>query len=683
MKRRSPPNGKPRIFTHPAAAAIPSLLDTETEATPVEEDEKDVQKASEFFLPGSIPDWTTDKGRLGVHHGYLPVFDADGNIERWSPDQGSLSITFPHRFTRYHGLDGTGQPRYTLSGGWADADTMIRGRQRAEEAAGRPIPERDDAWEQELIRQIIGTDMHESGHEATSAEINRIRPASHEKPASLLSVLRERNRRPSDQISVYRGADQGANYIGADTENLPSLRYKQRGGYEALLPSQESAFDERAAFTAQFPFHPNAALARWLNHRNVGRNERQKIRTRLGVNEREARMATEMGPIGIREDFPDPESSIHAAEMNELVSRFLIPAKDRVQTNLIEAVLGQVGDINLLSGDFLNDEMTASSSSRGARMKAVERQAAPLVNAIRRHFRKLPEGEYPKTLADLPEDIRMEIGRLELRRKLASMVGQERFFSQHRRPLNAAQRLDQDMKVVNRETGQVWDPDNTDDMPAFDMDEWEVTVPKSRWQMGADKWDEYPSQDPDLFALIGEDDYGEYDNRRYPRMAYEALRRNLRRESGGGDDDYVKYKGPSGTLYGTLPLPRHFNDPVLLSILEGYRDLDRSEAGTAIRTAPGRKWSGELASGDFGSERTPGDRWKMGEDPVIAGRHYDLHDYATFSGLPALPSSSIIDYHRKYRSAPRDPSRLSLNQILEQIVDRRRKEQMKEAMKEW
>ena len=241
---------------------------------------------------------------------------------------------------------------------------MIRGRQRAEEAAGRPIPERDDAWEQELIRQIIGTDMHESGHEATSAEINRIRPASQEKPASLLSVLRERNRRPSDSATMYQQADQGAIYIGADTENLPSLRYKQRGGYEQLLPSQESAFDERAAFTTQFPFHPNAALARWLNHRNVGRNERQKIRTRLGVNEREARTATEMGPIGIREDFPDPESSIHAAEMNELVSRFLIPAKDRVQTNLIEAVLGQVGDINLLSGDFLNDEMTASSSSR-------------------------------------------------------------------------------------------------------------------------------------------------------------------------------------------------------------------------------------------------------------------------------------------------------------------------------
>lgn len=352
-------------------------------------------------------------------------------------------------------------PAYTYlpsaSRGWTDRDYRI--------ARNSLL---DDETERDL-RGILSTDRHESGHIATQGEIDSWRGPAQDFPAGInmddgriVTEVSDNGWRSVIQMRPQKKQDEFRGRLLDDPKF--AFAWRQPAEVDPDLPimthrrkqssPQESAAHERAAFTAQEPFDPGYALTRWLHHYNVGKNERKVAMRRLIEARKRAGMDIEglerkgtwqdgsdsKGIPGARLsnraahrpsiDWRDPDnpalSSLMGYERWDR-EKFLIPARERIRNNLTEAFLGKVYDWMLNSGQFVTDR-TLENASISERMKAVERVARPMLKPLNDYLDAIPvnlesptgESEgLPKTLMDLPEEFRMELGRLMLRRRLA------------------------------------------------------------------------------------------------------------------------------------------------------------------------------------------------------------------------------------------------------------------------
>lgn len=323
-----------------------------------------------------------------------------------------------------------------------------------------------------VLHSILGTDRHEAGHSATQSEINRwYAPDTTLRREPTLD--RGRRYSTANSWSQVKGDDVEARLARILDDPKAAFAYRQPPTSFPNInvthrrkdsnPQREGAH-ERAAFTVQSPFDPAYALTRWLHHRNVGVNERKVAMRRLiearkragmdteglerkekkGLNwrfqgnipgERLAYAVANNPPIDWR-DPQNPDLSYNAGYPNlfgmehlgpreEITNKFLIPARERIRGNLTEAFLGQVYDWMQESGQFEQDRRLQNATVP-MRMKAVERVARPMLKPLNAYLDSIsvdPEtGEsegLPKTLMDLPEEFRMELGRLMLRRRLA------------------------------------------------------------------------------------------------------------------------------------------------------------------------------------------------------------------------------------------------------------------------
>jgi len=405
-------------------------------------------------------DWSLadDEDALGrAYHGGPAYTYAPAAMTRtWSSRAFREAIRQQH--LQQQNEDGTGKDR-----SWA-------------ESGGKVL----SGWEPKphVLHSILGTDRHEAGHSATQSEINRwSAPDIAFRPEPTL----DRGRKYFTANSWSSKDDSDVEERLAQILDDPKAAFAYRQPPTSFSspntthrrkdsgPQLQGAH-ERAAFTVQSPFDPAYALTRWLHHHNVGVNERKVAMRRLIEARKRAGMDTEgehgawslerkepkgtnwrfqgnipgeklayavanNPPIDWRDPqnpdlsydagYPNLFGMEHLGPREEVTNKFLIPARERIRGNLTEAFLGQVYDWMQQSGQFEQDRRLQHATVP-MRMKAVERVARPMLKPLNTYLDSISvdpqtgESEgLPKTLMDLPEEFRMELGRLMLRRRLA------------------------------------------------------------------------------------------------------------------------------------------------------------------------------------------------------------------------------------------------------------------------
>lgn len=564
------------------------------------------------------------------------------------------------------GTASRGGPAYTYlpsaSRGWTDRDYRI--------ARNSLL---DDETERDL-RGILATDRHESGHDATMRTIDQWRAPQMAFPAPI--DMDSGKRQHTGYSTLPRNQDEQDELRGRLLDD-PKFAFAWRQPAEVDPESpimthrrkqsepQASAAHERAAFTAQEPFDPGYALARWLHHYNVGKNERKVAMRRLIEARKRAGMDIEgLERKGTWQDGKDSKGIPGARLSNEVAHRpsidwrdpdntalsslmgyqrwdrekFLIPARERIRNNLTEAFLGKVYDWMLNSGQFATDR-TLSDASISERMKAVERVARPMLKPLNDYLDAIPvdlesptgESEgLPQTLMDLPEEFRMELGRLMLRRRLAEDFRRQNKLVEVPIPRRDATEEEIAARPYLQEqwnpTVQELDPVLS---PILNTETGEWILPKG--VKAAVKRGEY--SDVDL-----------YDSRTY------ELKDNVHEVPYSTTDNpgmvmghvYVVTRSPIGSMQMAFePKSREQWDPVTAELARVFAQEEKRRMldDEAEPDVLGRKSTGQMGVPDFGSENV---------------KRSSLH----YQGQP--------------------PKRKTLNSILEEITDRRILEHLRE-----
>ena len=118
---------------------------------------------------------------------------------------------------------------------------------------------------------------------------------------------------------------------------------------------------------------------------------------------------------------------------NPDAERLLLPPQERIYRNLRNAILQQGAGILDESGAYATDPtgMTPSTyydeNTGPRRKKMAEEFTSEAMSALDNHFKDVLAGNapVPKTIADLPDNVKGELGRLQLRRILAGQVGDQ------------------------------------------------------------------------------------------------------------------------------------------------------------------------------------------------------------------------------------------------------------------
>jgi len=311
-----------------------------------------------------------------------------------------------------------------------------------------------DDWEAQTFQELFDTTSHEDTHDATQAEIKAA--ARHSGKFMPRRKIVER----------YEGRGPKGRQLDAESARLMSLLDDERAqrrdikspreGDESprfVMPQTDrSAYDEMAAYTGEFPQNPGYAMGRWLMHDNVEQENRRKALQEIAAAQKKwgmdpidakamlrhlnpkyrYRLTDEtkriMGPIPERrppfgqDDGWQPTQEVSA-------QRLLFPPDERIYRNLKNAILGQTGSVMANSGMFASDP--AGYMNRDARyaerLKGAKSLGGEALSALDSYFKQVNQGEEaaPRSISDLPESLRGELGRLELRRILANQVADQ------------------------------------------------------------------------------------------------------------------------------------------------------------------------------------------------------------------------------------------------------------------
>lgn len=311
--------------------------------------------------------------------------------------------------------------------------------------------ERLQNFEDEALPDIIDTADHETGHVATQSELYN-------------------NEFWQDPSSIFTGlsSDEKSKVMARMLDDPKFARARMREPRQPFPnrfsdKSTRQAWHEKAAYTTEFPFNPEYAAAKWLHHYNVEQPERRaylesvaRAQKKWGVENpiNAQRMARELNPKrkggrrpgelrGIMGTAPErkpgmplsgdmPESDWQPIT-NPDAERILLPPQERIYRNLRNAILQQGAGILDESGSYATDltGMTPSTyydeNTGPRRKKMAEQFTSEAMSALDSHFKDVLAGNapVPKTIADLPDNVKGEIGRLQLRRILAGQVGDQ------------------------------------------------------------------------------------------------------------------------------------------------------------------------------------------------------------------------------------------------------------------
>jgi hypothetical protein len=313
-------------------------------------------------------------------------------------------------------------------------------------------------WEGQTLPELFSTMSHEDTHDATQAEIKAA--ARH----SGKFMPRRKILGRYEGTFPYRGSRgrqrdaESARMMSLLDDERAQRRYLQGpregdGSPRFVMPQTDrSAYDEMAAYTGEFPQNPGYATGRWLMHHHVEQANRRKAlqeiaaaQKKWGMDPIDAKAMVEhlnpknryrltdetkriMGPIPERrppfgqDDGWQPTQEVSA-------QRLLFPPEERIYRNLRNAILGQTGSMMANSGMFASDP--AGYMNRDARyaerLKGAKSLGAEALSALDSYFKQVNAGEEaaPRSISDLPESLRGELGRLELRRILANQVADQ------------------------------------------------------------------------------------------------------------------------------------------------------------------------------------------------------------------------------------------------------------------
>lgn len=324
-----------------------------------------------------------------------------------------------------------------------------------------------EEWEPDAIRSLINTDRHETGHGATKNLYDMVRDTNNMRTGDWRPL--SRNNQDISAIEQEKEESKTMRMLAElDNDRLARLRMKEpsyldpmhrRGENEYWGPS---GWHEYAAYLAELPNHPSYALGKWLKHSSVEQLQRRNALKRLAEaqkkwgeepidwkkiagafspkadwwDRRAQKEVTDiMGkypqvrppmPLGERVDDSDWEPEYSDPEK---AKKFLMPAGERIYRNLREAIIGQSYGTLAAAKDFDIDPRGYANQEKyqADRVKMAEKHGATALKLLNEHFKRVRQGkeEMPKTIKDLPEALRGEIARLELRRILAEQVGQQ------------------------------------------------------------------------------------------------------------------------------------------------------------------------------------------------------------------------------------------------------------------
>lgn len=600
---------------------------------------------------------------------------------------------------------------------------------------GNRVPALSPQRDRVLGMDILDTAMHEAGHQATfqeiedaidEAKLNTSRNTTWSQESSgrdgwtedSLYPIRLRNQQVEDRKRQLEALGEviGRNDLWAyDYESLagllldnPEAMKEWLKGTEEMNALSQSAFNhpemdlrssghEKAAYAVEYPNHPGYVAGKWLMHSDVPQAAKRKYlqaveraQKKAGVQEpiEGKALASQISPnLGwgkrtrnLRQIMGNPPENRDAPESK----RLLMPAKERIQQNMINAAIGQAYAILARAGDFRMDPVAGRVEQHAERVKQATNYAKPLINAIKRYF-KTNDGQ-GQTLQDLPEDVRMELGRMELRQHLANMV---------------AQQFELEPDRENNPTA-VWDSDRLDNLVAermggefpprpgwdFEGTEEEKAQAEATYR---DFWDRYKAEQVKMigelmnsgpFEVWGEEqspfpetryDYSDYARDNAIEIPYgwqDAYQKWLVENDipyhHWGGDTHVKLKGPvkRTTPMKRVPKPKYEYDPVTRAIADAfmmseydvigdgqYRSSSKPHIkGRSLRpNFQGKKWGGELFSGEVG--------------PMRGGlsQYGRLHmNDTTDSQISSL--KEFMDNNKK---------RINLNQLLDYSVQRR------------
>lgn len=313
------------------------------------------------------------------------------------------------------------------------------------------------------------------------------------------------------------------------------------------------------------------------------------------------------------------------------------------------------------------DPVAGRQEQHATRVKQATKFAKPLIDAIKRHF-KTNDGQ-GQTIKDLPEDVRMELGRMQLRQHLANMVAQQndlaidesyvspkKAFDYER--LNSL--LDEKMKDFGERPHYV---DSRFDYSGY-VDEDEHARDSAAYEAYKDKQEEMRQEI--INELMASGNYQAYTGRDSPfkqrgwgndekegaieiprdyRQAFERWANAQGIEFNPhiwGVENYVKLKGPvqTGVKRKRVPKPKALYDPVTRAIADAFMlsqyeaHLDDSYANPLQLEQKdpeykGSKWGGELFSGEVGSEYGIKGYYNLGHDYVDTTKRSprDFRDY--------------------------------------------------------
>jgi len=574
------------------------------------------------------------------------------------------------------------------------------------DAKGRRIPALDAKRDDVMAQDIIDTDKHESGHEATHSEIEGLydlSDLSHNQftntyewghdttndplyPSRLQSRQERRVREnlPEDErwMQVNFPYESQAGFL---LDNPNALRsWLKEGSLPNLMAFQNpsrsrdirSAGHEMAAYTTEYPFHPGYVAGRWLHHPDVPQSAKRKY---LQMVEREQKKAGVPEPISgkqianqlspklgwgrrtkaLRELMGEPPQNDEAPESK----RLLMPPKARIQQNMINAAIGQAYNILAQAGDFNLNPITAREEQHGERVKMATQFAKPLIDAIKRHF-KTNDGTLPQTskkgkrLMDLPEDVRMELGRMQLRQHLANMVAQqndlvrdEDFLTPKR--MWDRERLESEMtpkihEMVDRDFGgeqpryarggAYYDAEDIEAFENFEAKKEALYDEKIEELMATGEFAPFTTTGPFKENKYAYSEYPVESAIEIPAELHSAYQRWAERNGIGlhynEGENYVKQKTAKQTVPNKrVPKNKAFYDPVTRAIADAFMQQELNVQGRSnfspqgrkpgLQTTPkqdpapkGKKWGGDLFSGEVGSEYGKKGFYKLGQDYI-------------------------------------------------------------------
>jgi len=456
-----------------------------------------------------------------------------------------------------------------------------------------------------LAQRIISTNMHESMHDAD---------ASIGGPARSSNKIRG---------PVFLGDD------AATTNTMPDhdeyfrkrkrryLQDKDRRATEFSPPGLRGTnlAAETMAYMGQYPDRPDLANISIMDHRDVDPVDVEFMYNKLpatptfttlsdAVKDHFGRRNTK----GLkRASRPSIERDPETGEItNEFEEDFVVPRTEQIRRNLVNALRDMAMTRMTQSGEFMEDPLL-NRDRRGKfdapeydidrmspdprRVKAAERETSKARNAINRFFRKVEAGDVPvpRSMEDLPENIRQLIGQQQIRQ----LIGEQRGLGSTTVPVDSTEfeeRRDAIADLLYRPFIDSDDDDYDDSIfrvvgmgnqrrpSEFDALPLEERKDILRDYLGYIKRTFKPTsggrghvEDPDKYDVIARvlRDEDEDGNKIYQDIIDEYLTDNVKRIF---DDYTANYKGGE-------PGPRTRIDPVDRQRREMIRDLRRYYGG--------------------------------------------------------------------------------------------------------